>query len=162
MFTPQHYRWAPNFSICNERSQQRKQKLFLKTQQALHTDVLLLIPPSTGNKTKYAAHWANTWDTPARQTEEKVSPARTKLFACCLQRTPRAWGLLTPIPTTALSNCKWRGSVESTKRQVLCSQEAKNSLSQAKLRPQSTFSTYLLIRSWARKLSCIPVFSVSL
>ena len=109
---------------------------------------------------QYAAHWAKTLDTPAGQIEGKVSPARTKLFTCCLQRAPPwAWGLLTLILTTALSNCKWRGSIESTKKQVLHLQEVKDSLSQTKLRPQSMFAIYLLIRSWARKLSCIPISS---
>lgn len=97
------------------------------------------------NNPKYTAHWANTSHTPAEHAEEKVSPPRTKLFACCLQRrTPCAWGLLTLIPQLQAATASGGEALRALKGSTTL-EEAKYILSQRKLRPQSTFAIYLLI-----------------
>lgn len=97
----------------------------------------------------YTTCQVNTSHTSAGRIWEKVSLSRTKLFACCLQRsTSCAWGLLTVIPqlqATAVEGMHWDHYKTGT--------TWKYSLSQKK--PEASEDFWHLSANF--KLSCIPV-----
>lgn len=101
------------------------------------------------NYPMYTTCQVNTSHTSAGRIWEKVSLSRTKLFACCLQRsTSCAWGLLTLIPqlqATAVEGMHWDHYKTGT--------TWKYSLSQKK--PEASEDFWLLSANF--KLSCIPV-----